>query len=215
MTVGTVCNASYHGQPSNAAILLFGKAPQRFILTSEVKCLHFHGVEVRKPIPSYQVYKGVSFQLFARYIERAGTGTLDMIALSKDAGLKPPEFPQDGGQFVQTLWRPPSEPASGVSEPVTPKVAPKVAPEVAPEVTPEVARLLRVVGEPLSRQDLQDQLGLRDDEHFRKAYLLPALAVGVIGMTVPDRPTSRLQKYRISAKGRAWLTQKEEKKKKK
>jgi predicted HTH transcriptional regulator len=42
----------------------------------------------------------------ARYIERAGTGTLDMIALSRDAGLRQPEFRQDGGQFVQTLWRP-------------------------------------------------------------------------------------------------------------
>jgi len=39
-------------------------------------------------------------------IECAVTGTLDMIALCKTAGLKSPEFRQDGGQFVQTLWRP-------------------------------------------------------------------------------------------------------------
>ncbi len=48
------------GRPSHAAVLLFGKAPQRFLLTSHVKCLHFHGTEVRKPIPSYQVYEGTS-----------------------------------------------------------------------------------------------------------------------------------------------------------
>jgi len=51
------------GRPSHAAVLLFGQAPQRFLPTSEVKCMHFHGTEVRKPIPSYQVYKGTVFEL--------------------------------------------------------------------------------------------------------------------------------------------------------
>jgi ATP-dependent DNA helicase RecG len=50
-------------RPNNAAILVFGKEPQRFLPTSEIKCLHFHGTEVRKPIPSYQVYKGTVFDL--------------------------------------------------------------------------------------------------------------------------------------------------------
>ena len=51
------------GKPTNAAILLFGKEPQRFLISSEVKCAHFHGTEVHKPIPSYQVYKGTSFEV--------------------------------------------------------------------------------------------------------------------------------------------------------
>ena len=51
------------GRPTNAAVLLFGKQPQRFLITSEVKCAHFHGFEVAKPIPSYQVYKGTVFDL--------------------------------------------------------------------------------------------------------------------------------------------------------
>ena len=192
------------GQPTHAAELLFAAQPQKFLTTSEVKCMHFHGTEVRKPIPSYQVYKGTVFELvdqavdfvmskitravgtraqgpeapveyelprdavaeaivnavahrdyasnasvqvmlfsdrlevwnpgelpppltmeklrsphasiphnplvsdplfLARYIEKAGTGTLDMIALFREAGLPEPEFRQDGGMFVQTLWR--------------------------------------------------------------------------------------------------------------
>ena len=40
-----------------------------------------------------------------RYIEHAGTGTLDMIALCGDAKLPAPEFRHDDGQFVVTLWR--------------------------------------------------------------------------------------------------------------
>ena len=39
------------------------------------------------------------------YIEKAGSGTLDMIALCTKAELPEPDFRQDGGQFVVTLWR--------------------------------------------------------------------------------------------------------------
>ena len=52
-----------NGVPNHAAILLFGKNPQRPLPTSVVKCLHFHGVEVRKPIPSHQEYEGTVFDL--------------------------------------------------------------------------------------------------------------------------------------------------------
>lgn len=48
---------------TNAAILLFGKTPQRFFINSEVRCAHFHGNIVEKPIPSYKVFKGDVFEL--------------------------------------------------------------------------------------------------------------------------------------------------------
>src|SRR3989338_2971881 len=51
------------GKPTNAAILLFGKEPQRYLISSDIKCAHFHGTEVRKPIPFYQVYKGTVFEI--------------------------------------------------------------------------------------------------------------------------------------------------------
>ena len=51
------------GHPTNAAVMLFGKKPQKFFPTSEIKCAHFHGTEVAKPIPFYQAYKGSVFQL--------------------------------------------------------------------------------------------------------------------------------------------------------
>jgi len=54
---------------SNAAILLFGKQPQRFFLASEIRCAHFHGKEITKPIPSYQVYKGDVFQLVDKAVD--------------------------------------------------------------------------------------------------------------------------------------------------
>ena len=54
---------------NHAAILLFGKKPQQFFITSEIKCAHFHGTIVRKPIPSYQVYKGDVFQLVDQAVD--------------------------------------------------------------------------------------------------------------------------------------------------
>ncbi|MDD5452006.1 MAG: ATP-binding protein [Desulfovibrionales bacterium] len=192
------------GRPNHAAVLLFSKEPQRFLITSEVKCLHFHGTQVRKPIPSYQIYKGTVFELvdqaldfvlskinrrigtrehsvqapvdyelpleavreaivnavahrdytsnasvqvmlfadrlevwnpgelpppltpallrqphasiprnpliaeplyLARYIEKAGSGTLDMIERCRDISLPEPDFEQRAGQWVVTLWR--------------------------------------------------------------------------------------------------------------
>ncbi|RKU30937.1 transcriptional regulator [Candidatus Poribacteria bacterium] len=65
-------------RPTNAAVLAFGKAPQQFLISSEVKCAHFHGTEVAKPIPSYQVYKGTAFQL----VDQAVDFVLSKIALS-------------------------------------------------------------------------------------------------------------------------------------
>ncbi len=55
-------NQLIDGVPSNAAILLFGAEPQKFIPAAEVKCAHHHGTTVQKPIPHYKVFKGDLFQ---------------------------------------------------------------------------------------------------------------------------------------------------------
>ncbi len=51
------------GRLANAAVLLFGKKPQKFFVTSEVKCVQFYGNIVEKPMPSYQIYRGDVFEL--------------------------------------------------------------------------------------------------------------------------------------------------------
>ncbi|HBT89337.1 Fic family protein [Desulfobacter sp.] len=85
------------GRPTHAAILLFGKKPQRFLITSEVRCAHFHGFEVEKPIPSYQVYKGTLFEL----IQQAKDFVLSKIDLwtgDRSQGVQVPtayEIPQE------------------------------------------------------------------------------------------------------------------------
>lgn len=78
----------------------------------------------------------------------------------------------------------------------------KVAtPQVAPQVTPQVKRLLEVIQGDMSREELQNILQLQDRKSFRERYLKPALEDGLIEMTIPDKPNSRLQKYRLTDTG--------------
>ena len=288
--------------PSHAAILLFGTAPQRFLLSSEVKCAHFHGTELRKPIPSYHIYKGTVFELadqavdfvmskldrsvgareqgpqapvgyeipqpvvaealvnaiahrdytsnasiqvmlfadrlevwnpgelrpplsldsltrphpsiptnpllaeplfLAHYIEKVGSGTLEMADLCRAAGLRPPEFRLDMGCFILTIWRP--ERSGATAATVTEQAAGEVTGQVTGQVTGHVQRLLAVCEGTLSRQELQERLGLRHRDSFQQNYLQPALQAGLIEMTIPDKPRSSKQQYRLTEQGRLLL----------
>ncbi|WP_419649736.1 Fic family protein [Thiolapillus sp.] len=57
--------------------------------------------------------------------------------------------------------------------------------------------MLGVLQGEMSRSELMTALGLSDRKSFRERYLQPALQAGMIEMTIPDKPNSRLQKYRF------------------
>ena len=59
----------------------------------------------------------------------------------------------------------------------------------------------------MNRSQLQKALGLKDTKHVRKTYLLPALQAGLIEMTIPDKPRSSKQRYRLTLAGRDYLHQ--------
>lgn len=125
--------------------------------------------------------------------ENRGTGVRVMRREMEQAGLKPPEFlsSRESDLFVTTLWLP----TEGV-------VTPQVTPPVAPPVTPPVARLVEVLEGEMSPGELMTALGLTDRKHFRAHYRDAALALGVIEMTDPDKPSSRNQRYRLTELGR-------------
>jgi len=66
-----------------------------------------------------------------------------------------------------------------------------------PQVTPQIMELLRVLDGEMLRGEIQEKLGLKDRKSFSDRYLKPALGAGLIEMTIPDKPTSRLQRYRL------------------
>lgn len=90
------------------------------------------------------------------------------------------------------------------------KLPNKNSPQVAPQVTPQVLALLKVMlseeaqhkSRQFKRETLQQLLKLKDKKSFTQRYLKPALNAGLIEMTLPDKPTSRLQQYQLTALGK-------------
>lgn len=299
----THLNLLQNNRLTNAALLLFGKQPQRFFINSEIRCASFSGTIVEKPIPSYKVFKGTAFELvdqalefvlnkldyrietraesvsipgryeipkeviaeaivnaiahrdytsnasvqamvfrdrveilnpgalpmgwtteklkqlhtsvpanpllaeplyLAGYIERMGTGTSDMVQKSVDSGLTEPQFIQED-DFKAILYRP-------ISMPDTPQDTIQDTMQDTMQVTMQVEQLIGVMHDRHSRDDLQDKLNINNRDYFRKAYINEALKLELIEMTIPDKPNSKNQKYRLTAKGKALQEQLKKKK---
>lgn len=78
--------------------------------------------------------------------------------------------------------------------------------QVTPQVTPQVKSLLKGFTGEHNRIELQEQLNLSDRKYFRENYLLPALDAQFIEMTIPDKPNSSNQKYRLTERGKQLLS---------
>lgn len=78
--------------------------------------------------------------------------------------------------------------------------------QVTPQVTPQVERLIAALTGEMTREEIQALLDLRDRKSFRERYLKPALEGGWIEYTLPNKPNSRLQKYRLTEKGQTLLS---------
>lgn len=296
---------------TNSSLLVFGKNPQQFFPTAIIKCAHFHGTEVAKPIPDHKVFHGdvfdqvdqavdfvlskinvsvgtrdksvqapiqyeipraavteaivnavahrdytsngsVQLMLFSDrleisnpgrltpeltlpklriqhasyptnpllaecmyqtgYIERFGTGTLEIIRLAEEAHLNDPDFNIDEG-FKVVLWRPSAttRQVPGKHRPSTDQVTDNQYAETNLASTGqvpgkyrasrEVDRVVLVLENEMKRSEMQDALELKHRDSFMENYLQPAMDEGYVEMTIPDKPTSSRQRYRLTAKG--------------
>ncbi|MCX6279406.1 MAG: putative DNA binding domain-containing protein [Bacteroidetes bacterium] len=70
------------------------------------------------------------------------------------------------------------------------------------ELSDSVQTLLMIVDGEMTHEQLLMKLNLKHKPSFRKLYLAPALKSGIIEMTIPDKPNSRYQKYRLTEKGK-------------
>lgn len=55
------------------------------------------------------------------------------------------------------------------------------------------------------REELQRLCGLKNRDHFRKTYLALLLEAGWVERTIPEKPNSRNQRYRMTPAGRDLL----------
>ena len=81
----------------------------------------------------------------------------------------------------------------------------QVTGDVTGNVTEPVAKLLSVPTGGMSRRQIRESLSLTGEEHFRVACSKPALEIGLIEMTLPDKPKSLAQRYRLTPLGQHWL----------
>ena len=129
----------------------------------------------------------------AEYIERMGTGTLDMIRQCADAGLPEPEFAIADG-FVATIRR------VALSGRAAGRLKPR--PESRPESLEAKVLSLLAAGA-MSKVELSKSLGQKEiSGQFNKVVRF-FMRERSIEYTLPDKPRSRFQKYKLTDKGRA------------
>lgn len=120
-------------------------------------------------------------------IEKYGTGIRRILDAFRNYRLPDPRFDEFSGGFRVKVYKQASQLA------IT---------EVTGQVTGQV---LRFCQEPRKAGEIQKLLGLRHRETFQNNYLKPLLDNGWLERTIPDKPRSRLQKYRLTEKGRMFL----------
>jgi ATP-dependent DNA helicase RecG len=163
-----------------------GKLPNEL---SEADLLKPHSSLPRNPIIAHACF-------LAGYIDTWGSGTLKIIEACKKEGLPEPVIKEMQGGMEVTMFK------LGTTEHVTTEVTTEVTMEVTMEVTTEVQKLVSLITDEHSSKELKENLLLKNDEHFRKQYVKPALEQGFIEMTIPDKPKSSKQKYRLTEKGK-------------
>ena len=137
-------------------------------------------------------------------VEIWGRGTNRVIDECRQHGADPPTFEERQGFVIVTfraLIAGPARDATGT----TPQVSAQVSAQVTAQVTAQVAEFCR---EPKSAKEIMALLGLKHWKNFQKNYLLPLLESDTLERTIPDKPSSRLQKYRLTPAGRAALAKK-------
>jgi ATP-dependent DNA helicase RecG len=164
-----------------------------------------HGFGVLDPETFTPFPKNPVIGAFFREIHRAdelGSGMRKMMRYGKAYGGADPEMIE--GDVFRIVVNVPEFSTTG-DKSGTSEVKSQVTPHVAPQVTPQVERLLRVVKGEVDRDALQQAVGLKARKNFRQLYLAPAIDAGLIEMTIPDKPRSSKQKYRLTDKGRKVL----------
>ncbi len=134
-------------------------------------------------------------------VEVWGRGTNRVIEECTRWGVEPPSFDVVTGSLWVTFPAVIGPGARG-----TEQVTAQVTEQVTEQVTAQVVAMLRAAEDgPVAREALQEAAGIGHREHFRKAYLEVALNAGWLERTVPEKPRSSKQRYRMTEAGRRIL----------
>ncbi len=139
-------------------------------------------------------------------IEQWGSGVRRMFKEAEALGLPEPEIIEIGMRvrfivyLAKSLVLPPE---TGIGRGQVEDQLPTQLPTQSDE--PIQRLLLALTDEEKSSGVLRSVLGIRHRPTFRDNYLHPALDAELIEMTIPEKPSSSKQKYRLTAKGKDFL----------
>ena len=171
---------------------------------------------IRKPHASIPHNPRIAEPMFlATYAEKAGSGILDMMRLSRQAGLRAPAFRQNAGQFVQTLWRPK---IAAIPEVTTDVVTPSteagrkahdgVHDGVHEPLSWTERRILETCRmSPRRTPELLAALGYAVRTRNFRSGLKHLLSLRFLELGIPEKPRSKKQKYSLTDKGHVVLKQ--------
>ena len=164
------------------------------------------------------------FGMFHRMgmVEQIGSGIRRIRQECRDYGVEEPVIEISDNWVVTTFPRPSAQ----VEEQVTAQVKTnkyfneksndnnnlEILTEKTKDLTAQVtaqviAQVVLYCREPRATKEIIGILGLKHWKTFRSNYLQPLLDDGWLEMTIPDKPTSSKQKYRLTVKGRKLLSE--------
>ena len=158
----------------------------------------------------------------AGIMEQWGTGVQRVFEQVAEAGLPEPLIEEIQDRVRVTIYVPSHDPArpsgsantgGGTDAATGSSVRVSKSSEQVTKSSEQVSKsseqvaLLRALaaGELRSRAELLTTIGLTDAYGNYRRHLLPLVEQGYLARTVPDKPNSRLQRYRITDAGRARL----------
>ena len=127
-------------------------------------------------------------------IEKAGTGTGDIVEYCTKKGLKKPTFKQGSG-FDVILYR----------ESYADQATTQVTTQATTQVTTQVKKLLSVLEGEMDIPVIMERLGLTSRKTVRINYVKSALDLHLIESLYPETPNHPQQKYRLTQKGKNLL----------
>ena len=180
---GAVAIAMYddHLEIINPGIFHFDMTPEKLTRPHESKPWN--------PIIASVFYR-------AGVIEKWGMGTLNIIDWCKENGNPKPTW-EVRAESVVTTFLPSVFFATGEIPEERPKLRPKIRPKLRPKsIEAEVVNLLRKG--PLSKAEIAELLGHQRISGGLKKVFQSLIDQGVIAYTIPDKPRSKVQKYKLN-----------------
>jgi len=155
---------------------------------------------------------------WAGYVERSGHGTEFIIEKCEAQGLATPQYKPDTAIFHTIIWRKTAEAEVDEARPTSPMGGVgaqlgtsqgQVEGTSQGQVMSLFVRITSILaGQVLSSGDITAALGKEYYSGYLRRIIKMLLADGIIEYAIPEKPRSRLQKYRLTEKGRQMLAQK-------